>query len=80
MALPSGTPLTLQVTLGLDVPVTEAVKPVRWPTGMDMVGGETVTETGEGLTRVTIALAVACETAAAWMVTGFVEGTTAGAV
>ncbi len=47
--LPPGTPLTLQVTLELVVPLTAALRLCDAPKSTDAVAGDTVTLTEEGV-------------------------------
>lgn len=79
LAFPLGIPSTVQVTFAFGVPVTVAVKSWPVPAGTIAEEGDTVT-TIDGLFTIATVAEALCVPAIALMVTGFVEGTAAGAV
>ena len=81
-ALPSGTPLTVHVTLVSAEFATVAVNVCRWLGDNVALPGATVTLTPLVIVTVAAALEAPPVTAlaVAWMVTGFASGKSAGAV
>lgn len=78
-AFPFGTPSTFQVTLAFEVPVTVAVNSWPAPAGTTADVGDTATAI-DGLFTIVTNAGAFCVPATALIVTGFAEGTTAGAV